>query len=97
MAVVNVHVEYCGAWGYGRRFEELKRVILSKVPSANVTGATGRKTSFEVTVNDQVVFSKLKANAFPDFAEVADQVDNAAKGNAVQEVTGTQSSSCSVM
>lgn len=71
-------------------------MILSKVPNANVTGATGRKTSFEVTINEQVVFSKLKIGAFPDFAQIADQVENASTGKPVQEVTGTQSSSCSV-
>lgn len=71
-------------------------MILSKVPNASVTGDTGRRSSFEVTINEQVVYSKLKTGAFPDFTQVADQAENAATGKPVQEVTGTQPSSCSI-
>ena len=36
--VVKVDVEYCGAWGYGSRYEELRHEILSAYPSATVSG-----------------------------------------------------------
>ena len=40
------------------------------VPSAQVTGFVGRRTSFEVNVNNEEIHSKLKTMAFPDFDEV---------------------------
>lgn len=72
--MVKVSVEYCGGWGYKPRFEELATVIKTKVPQAEVTGIVGRSSSFEVTVNDTLIFSKLERNSFPDFDEIVDAV-----------------------
>jgi len=74
MAPVTVHVEYCGAWGYSSRFARLKEDILAVVPDAQISGVVGRKTSFEVTVNGTVVFSKLKAGKFPNNEEIVEMV-----------------------
>ena len=80
MSKVEVHVEYCGAWGYGARFRELQRAILAKVPEARVTSSIGRSSSFEVTVNGQVIYSKLQKGSFPNFEEVASHVAKIASG-----------------
>lgn len=87
---VKVFIEYCGGWGYITRFEELKKQILAKVPTASVTGSIGRKTAFEVEINGVQVFSKLEKNAFPDFAEVATRVLEASQGKSIKAVTGVQ-------
>ncbi|KAG9341356.1 hypothetical protein JZ751_019462 [Albula glossodonta] len=42
--------------------------------------------SFEVTVNDKLIFSKLKAGAFPDNQEVVEMVKRASKGETVEKV-----------
>jgi len=78
MAKVRVHVEYCGAWGYGAKYERLKRAILAAVPSAEVTGAVGRKTAFEIKINDELVYSKLKTGSMPNENEIVDMVKKAA-------------------
>ncbi|RNA07666.1 migration and invasion enhancer 1 [Brachionus plicatilis] len=60
--------------GYGSRFRELQRTILAEVPNAQVTGSVGRSASFEVTVNGNLVFSKLQKGSFPNFDDIAMQV-----------------------
>jgi len=70
MAPVVVHVEYCGAWGYGGKYERLKKAITAAVPDAKVTGVIGRKTSFEITLNGNLIYSKLKTDKFPEDAEI---------------------------
>ena len=54
-----IHIEYCGGWGYASRANSLKKAILSKVPDCEVTSKTGRRSSFEVTSNGTLVFSKV--------------------------------------
>jgi len=39
-----VKIEYCGAWGYDRRYEALRSKILQRVPNATVTGEVGRSS-----------------------------------------------------
>jgi len=70
MAPVVVKVEYCGAWGYRSKYERLKAQILAAVPDAQVSGVVGRKTSFEITLNGQVIYSKLKTDKFPEYEEI---------------------------
>jgi selT/selW/selH-like putative selenoprotein len=48
------------------------------MPHAEVAGATGRPSSFEVTVDGKEVYSKLKSGAFPDFGALAKQLVDAA-------------------
>lgn len=87
MAPVNVEIEYCGGWGYAPRYRELANMILAEIPSANVTGKVGRRTSFEVKVNGVLVHSKLSTMAFPDFPEVVKVANEANKGEAPQQIT----------
>ena len=51
---VEVSVEYCGGWGYGPRYRDLAQRIAAEVPGAEVKGFVGRRSSFEVKVNDTV-------------------------------------------
>lgn len=47
---------------------------MRQVPIADVTGHIGRRSSFEVTINERLVFSKLKERDFPNFSEMVDEV-----------------------
>jgi len=49
-------------------------MISSVVPNANVSGTHGRQTSFEVKINDKLVWSKLDQGSFPDLQKIVDQV-----------------------
>jgi len=94
--MVKISVEYCGRWGYEPRFKELERQIKAEVPEAEVEGFIGRSTSFEVTIDNQVAFSKLERGAFPDFTEVVAVVKEAVKSGKVGTVVGTQTGGCTI-
>jgi selT/selW/selH-like putative selenoprotein len=72
-------------------------MILSAVPGAVVNGQAGRRTSFEVTVNEMLVFSKLKLGSFPEFEAIVKMVQGVAHGEKPHEVTECAKSSCVVL
>ena len=92
-----VEIEYCGGWGYASRYRDLERQIVKKVPTAKVSGTVGRRTAFEIKVNDTVIHSKLSVGSFPDFDEVAEIIDATSNGSEPTKVTKMQSSSCAIM
>ena len=62
-----------------------------------MSGTVGRRTAFEIKVNDTVIHSKLSVGSFPDFDEVADIIDATSNGSEPTKVTKMQSSSCAIM
>jgi len=94
MSQVQVNIEYCGAWGYDSRYEELRKLILREVPNAEVKGNVGRSTSFEVTINEKLVFSKLAKRAFPVYERVVEEVQRASKGEKPEEIVECQKGWC---
>ena len=60
MGKVTINIEYCGGWGYAPRAFQLRDEILAGVPDASITCEVGRNTSFEVTCNDKLIFSKFE-------------------------------------
>jgi len=95
--MVKVVIEYCGGWGYGPRYQELAAQITKAVPDAEVTGVIGRRTSFEVTVDDSLIHSKLTTMKFPDFDEVVEIVKNCAAGSEPEKVTKHQPGMCTIL
>ena len=50
----------------------MTKALKDLLPSATVTSAVGRGSSFEVVVNSQfLAYSKLASGAFPDYAVVS--------------------------
>jgi len=96
MAKVRVEVEYCGGWGYARRFKELAANITARVPEAEVTGATGRKSSFEIKINGDLAYSKLEAGGFPDMDSVIKGVEATSQGKK-HTIEMSTASSCTVL
>ena len=90
-------VDLSGAWGYEPRFEELREKILSAVPEANVTGIVGRRSSFEVRLNNVYIFSKLSRGGFPKIECVVEEAVKAKKGLPNDQVTELQPNSCILM
>ncbi|KAK9542494.1 hypothetical protein VZT92_000352 [Zoarces viviparus] len=66
---------------------------LERIPGVKVTGQVGRSGSFEVTVNGQLIFSKLQKGKFPDPKEVAEEVKNCIKNGHQGGKGGQQKSS----
>ncbi|KAJ0057783.1 hypothetical protein NL108_000577, partial [Boleophthalmus pectinirostris] len=73
--------------GYGPRYQELARTVKDEFPEADVSGFVGRRSSFEVVINDVLVFSKLETGGFPYEEDIMEQVQNAAKGKHVKKIT----------
>ena len=53
--------------------------------------------SFEVTVNGELIFSKLKTNSFPDYQEVVDIVEATENGSKPVQVTKMESAGCNIL
>jgi len=54
-------------------------MILDSVPDAEVDGKVGRNSSFEVTINDNLVWSKLEKGRFPEWDSAVKAVEAAAR------------------
>nr|AFK10625.1 selenoprotein W2a [Callorhinchus milii] len=79
--VVMVHVEY-GAQECGPQYRELVKSIRDHFPAVEISGEAGRSGSFEVKINDQLIFSKLETGNFPSTNYVREQVQSRfASGN----------------
>ncbi len=77
--VVKVEVEHCSGWGYGRRYKEFEKEIKKAVSDVEMIGVKGRKSSFEIKINGELVFSKLESGKFPDYQEIIALVKKASK------------------
>lgn len=82
-----IKVEYCGNWGYEPRYRELARVVKGEFPDAEVSGFVGRRSSFEIEINGQLIFSKLETGGFPYEDDIMGVIQNAADGKPLQKVT----------
>jgi len=91
---VQVDVEYCSGWGYGNRYEKLRKEILAAFPNTEVNGTKGRTTSFEIKINGRDAYSKLEKGSFPEFASVVKAVERAARGMEPETIEPAAGSSC---
>lgn len=64
------------------------------VPEARVTCMEGRRGSFEVQINGQLVHSKLSTMAFPMYNEIAINSQRALEGKEIQKVSEQPITSC---
>ncbi|ELU16895.1 hypothetical protein CAPTEDRAFT_153402, partial [Capitella teleta] len=51
--------------GYAPRYRDLAARIRAAVSNADVDGKPGRRSSFEVTINNVLIYSKIKTDTFP--------------------------------
>lgn len=59
---------------------------MAEFPEAVVSGFVGRNSSFEVKINDQLIFSKLEMEGFPYEDDLLDAVQHAHDGMAIQKI-----------
>lgn len=69
----------------------MKKKVEASYPGVAVDGKVGRASSFEITINDNLVFSKLKSGGFPDEEEVNKQIEAAMSGQPTSLVEKTAS------
>ncbi|XP_038078448.1 migration and invasion enhancer 1-like [Patiria miniata] len=70
---------------------DLHNDIKSGVPGVAVDGRVGRSTSFEVTLNGKLLFSKLKTGGFPINTEIVTAIKEYKGEGDVTPVTNTAS------
>ena len=58
-------------------------------PDVTVTTEIGRSQSFEVTCNDELIYSKFETMGFPIEADIIEQVKKVAGGEEAQKVTSS--------
>ncbi len=65
---MKIHIEYCIKWNYGPEFDRVSNIIKKLIPEIQVTGneSPPRSGAFEVSKNDNLVYSKFDTGDFPD-------------------------------
>mgnify|MGYP002857304152 CR=1 FL=1 len=73
-----VEIEYCAAWGYESQAVSMTDKILNEfkqdIETYTLIPSDGGR--FEITVNGELVFSKLKEKRFPEYDEIHPQIRN---------------------
>jgi selenoprotein W-related protein len=94
---IQVTIEYCKVCDFTQECHELKEFLNKTVPDARVECSTGRRGSFEVTINDTLVHSKLQTLAFPVHEDVAENVRSCRDGREMKAVKQQVIKDCCVM
>ena len=70
--MLNIYIEYCEKWNYKPEFDRVSKIIINLNSSVNIVGNKNlpRTGSFEVTINNKLVFSKFKCDSFPSKEEI---------------------------
>ncbi|KMZ10797.1 migration and invasion enhancer 1 [Drosophila simulans] len=95
--MVKVEVEYCGVCNFSGQCHLLREFLLASSPDLDISCHTGRRGSFEVAIDGQLVHSKLSCLAFPQHASVLAQVQKAERGEPVEKVLEQPIKDCVVM
>ncbi|XP_059046100.1 migration and invasion enhancer 1 [Achroia grisella] len=95
--VITVNVEYCGVCDYGGHCVALAKTIRESTPNAIVLCKRGRQGSFEITINDKLIYSKIQTMAIPDYEEVAQVVNDVSHGSEPREIKGQQPINCAII
>ncbi|KAL4707919.1 hypothetical protein ACJJTC_013710 [Scirpophaga incertulas] len=93
---LQVSVEYCGVCDYGGHCLALAETIRNSTPNAVVNCKRGRHGSFEIEINNKLVYSKLQTMALPDYEEVAEIVHDVSRGEEPREIKGQQPINCAI-
>lgn len=67
------YIEFCEKWNYHPEFDRVSKLIKIKYPHASVIGNKNipRSGSFEVLLENKLLFSKFKENRFPTKDEIS--------------------------
>ncbi|XP_072255206.1 migration and invasion enhancer 1-like [Pyxicephalus adspersus] len=78
--------------GYEPRYRELANEIKQLVPDAEISGGVGRTGSFEIKVNNELIFSKLECGGFPYPEDILEAVTNIRDGQKVKKIARNKKS-----
>ena len=65
-------IEFCEKWNYYPEFDRVSKLIKEVHPNAKVVGndKPPRAGSFEVKLENKLIFSKFEKNCFPEKEEI---------------------------
>ena len=71
-----IHIEYCVKWNYGPEFDRVSNKIKLVDNSIEVIGnlKPPRSGAFEISVDNEIVFSKFNSGRFPNNKEIRDWI-----------------------
>ncbi len=69
---MKIHIEFCIKWHYGPEFERVSNIINNLNLDTEITSNKNppRSGAFEVTINNELIFSKLDKGYFPTENEI---------------------------
>ena len=70
--MIKIHIEYCVKWNYGPEFDRVSKIINSKFSNISIEGnnSVPRSGAFEITKNNNLVYSKFQTGNFPTEVEI---------------------------
>ena len=70
---MKIFIEYCEKWNYHPEFDRVSKEIKKYNPNATIVGNASlpRTGSFEVTIDEKLIYSKFKTNSFPTNSEIS--------------------------
>ena len=73
---MRVYIEFCVKWNYDPEFERVSNIIKSVKSDVKISSNQNppRSGAFEVSINDQLVFSKFELDRFPTENEIKNWV-----------------------
>ena len=69
---MNIYIEFCIKWNYDPEFERVSNIIKKISPEAIIVSNTTppRSGAFEISIDQDLIFSKFKENRFPEKNEI---------------------------
>ncbi len=73
---MRVYIEFCVKWNYDPEFERVSNIIKSAKSDVEISSNQNppRSGAFEVSINDELIFSKFELGRFPTENEIKDWV-----------------------
>lgn len=71
-------------------------MIKAQMPEVKVFGRAGRKSAFEISINNKPIYSKIFNDAFPKNERIIEEIVKASKGEEFGEVSEIAEDQCMV-
>ena len=68
--LMKISIEYCAMWNYLPRASSLEVELTNDFPKADVSLISSGGGVFEISLDDDLIFSKKSLNRFPEDGEI---------------------------
>ena len=67
---MKISIEYCAMWNYLPKASSLEVELKNNFPQADISLISSGGGVFEISLNDDLIFSKKALNRFPEGGEI---------------------------